>query len=246
MFIEKGTREGVSCIAITYSKANNEYMKNYNKKVDPKYIVYLDANNLYGWVMCKPLPIGGHRWLSDDEIRQLIKNGMPDEGNKGWVLEVDLEYPDELHDLHDNLPLAPSRRVVKDNELSENCEKIGEKLHVSSDKVEKLVPDLHNKGKYVLHYANLKQCLELSLKLTKVHRVLEFRQEPWLKPCIEKNMKLRAGAKNAFEKDFFELMNNSVFGKTMENLRKRVDVHLVHSEEKLLGLVAKPTILAKS
>ena len=164
---------------------------------------------------------------------------MPDEGNKGWVLEVDLEYPDELHDLHDNLPLAPSRRVVNDSELSDYCEQIGEKLHVSSDKVEKLVPDLHNKEKYVLHYANLKQCLELGLKLTKVHRVLEFRHEPWLKPYIEKNTKLRACAKNAFEKDFFKLMNNSVFGKTMEQSEYTMN-RLVHSEEKLLWLVAKP------
>ena len=154
---------------------------------------------------------------------------------------MDLEYPDRLHDSHDNLPLAPTRRIIDDSELSEYCGRVGGKLGVKTDKVEKLVPDLYDKEKYVLHYVNLQQCIKLGLVLKKIHKVLEFNQSPWLKPYIEKNTKLRARAKNAFEKDFFKLMNNSVFGKTMENLRKRVDVQLVHSEEKLLGLVVKPT-----
>ena len=89
----------MSCIVNRYSKANNKYMKNYNKKVESKYIAYLDANNPYGWAICKPLPTGGHRWLSDEEINGLhdritTTQGLPPDGDKGWVLEVDLEYPD--------------------------------------------------------------------------------------------------------------------------------------------------------
>ena len=114
-------------------------------------------------------------------------------------------------------------KVEKDM-LSEYCKKIADKYNISIGLVQKLIPTLKKKENYVLHYRNLQLYIDLGLKVTKVHRVLEFDQSPWLK---QKN------AKNAFEKDFFKLMNNSVFGKTMENIRKRVDVRLVTDEKKL-------------
>ena len=130
--------------------------------------------------------------------------------------------------------------VTKDM-LSPYCKQIQEKFGISIGQVSKLVPTLLNKTKYVLHYRNLQLYLEQGLKLKKVHRVLEFNQSPWLKQYIEYNTNKRMQARKAFEKDFFKLMNNSVFGKTMENLRKRVDVRLVTDHNQCLKMVSKPS-----
>ena len=160
------------------------------------------------------------------------------------ILEVDLEYPQELHDLHNDYPLGPEKVKVTDEMLSNYCKKIQKKFNISTGLVHKLIPTLNNKQKYVLHYRNLQLYLDLGLKLKKIHRVLEFDQSPWLKQYIDFNTQKRTHAKNSFEKDFFKLMNNSVFGKTMENIRKRVDVRLVTSKEKLLKLASKPTYVS--
>ena len=131
-------------------------------------------------------------------------------------------------------------KVTKDL-LSPFCKTIQEKFGVTIGQVAKLTPTLTEKKNYVLHYRNLQLYLSLGLKLKKVHRVLEFDQSPWLRQYIDFNTQKRAGAKNAFEKDFFKLMNNSVYGKTCENLRKRVDVRLVTDKSKLSKLASKPT-----
>ena len=128
--------------------------------------------------------------------------------------------------------------------LSEHCKKIAEKYNISIGHVNKLIPMLKRKEKYVLHYRNLQLYLDLGLNLTKVRRVLGFDQSPWLKQYIGFNTEKRKQAKNLFEKDFFNFMNNSVFGKTIENLRKRVDVRLVTNEKKLLKLASKPTYVS--
>ena len=140
-------------------------------------------------------------------------------GNIPCILEVDLEYPENLHDLHNDYPLAPERLLI--------------------NKVEKLVPNLRNKVKYVFHHQNLKLYEELELRIKKIHRGISFKKTVYEK-YIDLNTKLRANAKNDFENDLFKLMNNSVFGKTMENIRKRVDVKLVSERKKSLKLAAKP------
>ena len=239
-FIEKGMRGGISYIANRYGKANNKYMKEYDEKESSKYIMYLDANNLYGWAMSQYLPTGGFKWLNEKEVN-LSK--FDNEFEKGLILEVDLEYPKELHDLHNDYPLAAEKIKVIENMLSPYCQKIAKKFGVKIGLVEKLVPTLFNKERYVLHYRNLKLYMSLGLKLTKIHRALEFDQSPWLKSYIDFNTKKRAEAKNSFEKDFFKLMNNSVFGKTMENLRKRQDIKLVTDEEDLLRWASKPSFI---
>ena len=139
---------------------------------------------------------------------------------KGYFLEVDTEYPKKIFDSNKDLPFLPHKKKL--------------------EKVEKLVCTLEDKEKYVIHLKALKQALDNGLKLKEVHRVIKFNQEAWLKPYIDLNTNLRKEAKNDFEKDFFKLMNNSVFGKTIENVRKRRDIKLVTKEEKRIKLVSEP------
>ena len=214
LMVEKGTRGGVSMISNRYSEANNKYMGDkFNPSEPSKYIQYLDVNNLYGAAMSMKLPTHGFKWMNDKEL--LVWRKIP------CILEVDLEYPTKLHDLHNDYPLAPEKIKCK-------------------NEVEKLLPNLKNKEKYVIHYENLKQYLSLGLRLTRIRRGVKFEESDWLKPYIDMNTKLRTKAKNNFEKDFFKLMSNAVFGKTIENIRKRVDVKLVNDRVKARKLVAKP------
>ena len=233
LFIEKGLRGGISYIAHRHAEANNKYMKNYDISKLISYIIYLDANNLYGWAMSKPLPYGNFRWVEADCI-------IPKREGVGHIYEVDLEYPEELHDLHNDYPCATEKIKVSGDMLSDYCREIKNKFKISSGNVNKLITTLSDKYNYVLHEENLKLYLSLGLKLKRVHRVLEFSEKPWLKPYIDFNTEKRKNAKNESEKDFFKLMNNSVFGKTMENVRKRSNIYLETDPDHLLRLVAKP------
>ena len=218
LMIENGIRGGISTITHRHSKANNKYMKDYNSSEESKYITYLDANNLYGHAMVQKLPTSDFRWMEPHEFENW--KDMP------CILDVDLEYSTELHDLHNEYPLAAERLMI--------------------GKVEKLVPNLNNKTKYVVHHETLKLYLSLGLKMTRIHKAITFHESNWLAEYIDMNTNLRTLAKNDFVKDFFKLMNNSVFGKTMENIRNRVDVRLVNSKEKALKLIAKPNFHAFS
>ena len=219
-------------------------MKKYDETAPSKYIMYLDANNLYGWAMSQYLPTGGFRWMTQKQIDKIDLVKYKEDSKKGLILEVDLDYPEDLHDLHNDYPLAPEKIKTTEDMLSEYSKQIANKYGISIGLVHKLIPTLKKKEKYVLHYRNLQLYIDLGLKVTKVHRVLEFNQSPWLKQYIDFNTEKRKNAKKAFEKDFFKLMNNSVFGKTMENIRKRVDVRLVTDEKKLLKLTSKPTYVS--
>ena len=242
-FIETGLRGGISYIANRYGKANNKFMSGYNPDEPNKYIMYLDANNLYGWAMSQYLPTGGFRWLTDKQIQKLNINVFREDRKKGMILEVDLEYPKDLHDRHNDYPLAAEKMKVTTDMLSPYCQDIQKQFGISIGQVSKLIPTLSSKKNYVLHYRNLQLYLYLGLKLKKVHRILEFDQSPWLAKYINFNTKKGMNATNAFEKDFFKLLNNSVFGKTMENIRKRVDVRLVTDKKKLSKLASKPTFV---
>ena len=134
--------------------------------------------------------------------------------------KVDVKYPRKLHDLDSDLPILHKRMKI--------------------DKCKKLVCNLRNKKKYVVHIRSLKQALNHGLKLKKVHRIIEFNQEEWLKPYIDMNAELRKIAKNYFEKDFFKLMNNEVFGKTMENVRKHRNIKFATTDKKRSKLVSEP------
>ncbi|XP_039287836.1 uncharacterized protein LOC120352187 [Nilaparvata lugens] len=191
MFIERGIRGGITNCIHRHAVANNAYT---GAPIDPEkptsYLLYTDANNLYGWI--------------------------------GYILEVDIEYPSELHDEHNDFPfLAENKKTLKSN-------------HV------RLMTALSNRERYVCHYRTLKQAVQHGLKITKVHRGVRFEQEDFLAPYIMLNTRLRQQSKNKFEKNFFKLMNNAVFGKTMENVRKRVSMELVNDEKRLKKLIARP------
>ncbi|XP_061193783.1 uncharacterized protein LOC133202021 [Saccostrea echinata] len=240
LFIERGLRGGISMISQRYAKANNPYVEDYNHSQPNNYLMYLDANNLYGWSMSQALTSHGFRWLSKEEINSFDIQNISEDFKEGYILSVDLDYPAELHDLHSDYPLAPEPFEVKPNMLSSYQKELLKELNLLETSTRKLVPNLHNKTDYVIHYRNLQLYLSLGMKVTKVHQVLAFQQEPWLKKYIDFNTNMRKAAKNDFEKDFYKLMNNSVFGKTMENLRKRVDIQLIHREQRLLKVTAKP------
>ena len=164
-----------------------------------------------------------------------------DKSSIGYILEVDLKYPKELHELHNDYPLAPEKLAVTNDILSNYCKSIADKYDIKVGDVKKLIPNLGNKTKYVVHYKNLQLYLSLGTKLTKIHRVLHFKQSDWLKKYIDFNTKKRMCATNDFEKDFFKLMTNSVYGKTMENLRKRINVRFVNNKKDFLKYTSRPT-----
>ena len=240
--IEKGMRGGISTITHRYALANNKYMKNYDPQKESSYIPYLDANNLYGWAMSQKLPTGDFRWVPSPEYINL--DSYDENFARGLILEVDLEYPKELHGLHNDYPLAPEKITVREEMLSDYCRRIQNREGIKTGQVEKLVPNLRDKERYVLHYRNLQLYLSLGLKLKKIHRALQFSQSNWLAEYIDFNTLKRVKAKNAFEKDFFKLANNAVFGKTMENKRKRCNIQLVADPDRMLRLAARPTYVS--
>ena len=218
LMFEHGIRGRITQAVCKYAAANNSYMGDkFDPKEDTTYLQYLNANNLYGWAMSQPLPTGGFRWVdvNPNEISELSART-----DKGYLLEVNVRYPTEFHDSHSDLPFMCKRMKING--------------------VDKLVPNLRDRKGYIIHIRALNQALKHGLILYRIHRAIEFNQSDWMKPYIDFNTQLRTQAKNDFEKDFFKLMNNSVFGKTMENIRKHRNIKLVTNKEKYLKTVMKP------
>ena len=165
--------------------------------------------------------------MSERDIQTFNVMSVNGEAEIGYILEVDVEYPTELHYLHSDYPLAPKKMIITHEMLAPYQQQLKEDLGYKPARVEKLVPNLWDKTKYPIHYRNLKQNLALGMRLKKIHRVLQFKQKLWLKSYIKLNTELKTKAKSEFEKDFFKLMNNSVFGKTTEDVRKRVNIKLI-------------------
>lgn len=224
-FVESGIRGGLSQISKRYAKANNKYMSNYDNSKYVSYILYLDANNLYAWAMIQFMPCKNFKWNKDEWNLEKIMT-ISNTSDKGYMFEVDLHIPEELHDYFNNYVPCPESISVKKDYLSE-----WQQINYKESKITKLCTTFFDKKKYVVNYRYLQLVLSLGVELKGVHRVLEFNQKPFLKEYIELNTKLRTKATTDFEKDFFKLMNNSVFGKTMENVRNRINFELVNTEE---------------
>ena len=173
-----------------HAQANSPLVEGYDPEKPSSHILYLDVNNLYGWAMSQYLPTGGFQWV--DDCQQLAKTiaEQPADSPEGYILEVDLEYPEDLHDAHNAYPLAPECMMVQKKWMSEyqhNLLGVG----AAPTEVEKLVPNLHNKDCYVLHYRNLQLYMSVGMRLTEVHRALWFDQSPWMEPYIRMNTELR-------------------------------------------------------
>ena len=205
LFVEKGLRGGISMVSHRHATANNPQMQNYNPDQPTSFLQYLDSNNLYGWAMSQPMPTGGFQWVNyTDQILE-----TPANADHGFILEVDLAYPPALHADHNDYPLAPEKLTITKDQMSPYQQKLIDELGVSIS-CEKLVPNLMDKSRYVLHYRNLQLYLSFGMKISKVHKVLQFNQSAWMQPYIMKNTQLRTTATNDFEKDFYKLMNNAV------------------------------------
>ena len=179
------------------------------------------------------------------KIDRFNVNSIEENSSIDYILEVDLEYPSELHKLHNDYSLAPKKLKISQNMLSNYCFSIANEYGIKIGGVIKLVPNLGNKSKYVVHYKNIHLHLSLGMKLTKVHRILKFKQSDWLKKCIDFNTDKRKSAANSFEKDFLKLMNDSVFSKTMKNLRKRISVRLVNNAKDYVRCISKPIFVSQ-
>ncbi|XP_070170415.1 uncharacterized protein [Polyergus mexicanus] len=229
MFIERGIRGGLSQCSSRYTRANNKYMPSYNPSKPSSYMMYFDVNNLYGLAMCQPLSYADFRWV--DDISDFDVSAIASDSTTGYILEIDLEYPQHLHDAHADLPFCPTRDKPP------------------GKRKDKLLATLYDKKRYVVHYSNLQQCTRHGLRIAKIHRVLQFAQSAWLRDYIELNTRFKTRATNDFEKNLYKLMNNAVFGKTMENVRNHVDVKLLTKWGGRYGaeaMIAKPNFHSRS
>lgn len=233
-FFQKGVRGGLTQCCHRYSKVNNKFIKSFNPDIPSSYLMYFDVNNLYGWAMKQFLPYGGFQWVSS--IEQFTEKFIMNYNNKdiGYVLEVDIEYPSNLHDFHNDLPFCP------------------ENICTPGTRSKKLVTSFYSKTNYVIHIENLRQILKHGLRVKKIHRVIQFNHSKWLQKYIDLNTHHRKQATSVFEKNFFKLMNNSIYGKTMENVEKRTDVKIVTHWENIgkrqgaRALLAKPNVHSTS
>lgn len=227
--IQKGIRGGVCMCFKRHVKANHKYLDTYDRTRPNSFIVYLDCNNLYGHSMCQYLPYSDFRFMSSNEIDNLHLNltDISDNAEYGYILEVDLIYPENLHTEHNDFPFCP------------------EKCLPPGGKNKKLIPNLYDKYHYVIHYTHLKTCIRHGLILKKIHRAIVFKQSNFLKKYIDLNTHLRQKAESQFEQDFFKLLNNSIFGKTLENNEHKIDLKLVNKWHDLKNKTKKSTCAEK-
>ena len=241
LMIEKGLRGGMSVITHRKAVANNKYMSSYDPDKPSKYITYLDANSLYSWSMNQYLPYGGFKWIDPESFS--FDNVRAD-SETGHILEVDLNYPKELHGTNNEYPYCCEHTIIENDMLSPYAEYIAEKHELVGGKNSKLVSCLTDKKSYVIHEMNLKQAVDAGLVLTKIHRVIEYKQKPWMKNFIDFNIDKRKESKNEFEKGFFKIMCNATYGRTLMNLRKRQNISLITDATILNDCVKKPDFIS--
>ena len=219
--IEEGIKGGICHSVLRHTKANNKYMKDYDENKDDSFLLYTEFNNLYGKVMSEKSPVDGFEWIEDtSEIDENFIKNYDEDSDVGYFIKADIQNPKELDNNHSDLPLLPERMKV--------------------NKYKKLVCNLYDEKDYDDHIRLIKQALNHGLKIKKIHKVLKFNQRAWLKEYIDLNTEKRMNAENDFDRDFYKLMNNAVYGKTMENVRKHKIIKLVNDDTKRNKLVSEP------
>ena len=243
-FIESGLRGGLCKVTCRHAKANNPLLENYNSNHETSYISYVDCNSLYASVMTKCLPTGGFRFLDKNEIESIDFMSIPDDNKYGYIIQCDLQYPRYLHDLHNDYPIACQKKIVSEDMLSPYTKQLMKKLNAKLGNCPKLIADLNDKTNYICHYVNLKQYIRLGLVLSKITHVLVFEQSAWLKPYIDFNIQMRMNAKNAFEKQFYKLLLNALFGKFLQDSRKHCNVYFTADPKKASKIISKQNVRA--
>lgn len=241
-YLYESIRGGISVVPTRYAKANNTYLEDFDRSKPSSYILYLDCVNLYGAAMKSKLPISNFRWMSDKEICDLSIDSLDPNGDNGYILEVDLDYPSAIHNITGDYPLAPEKISIKDEHLSPFSLKLKAKLNIpkQNERCTKLAPNVWNKRKYVVHLRNLQYYIAQGMKLRRIHRILQFRQKTWLSDFVDLNTQKRRDSKSDFRKLYFKLINNALYGKSLEDVRKRINMKLVTNKNTFDELVAKP------
>ena len=235
-FVERAKRGGISMISNRYAHANNKHMKAYDSTQPSSYILYEDANSLYPTVMTKSLPVGKYAWHPDLTLEQIM--GWDDDCEWGAFVELDTEYPAELHDLHNDYPIQESKMSPTDAQVSPLTRAQRTELHIK-DNVPKLVPNLFDKQNIVCHISRAKFWAEHGIRITKIHRALVFEQRRFMKGYVDYCAKMRRKANTKAEKDFWKLCMTSIFGKTIEDVRKRCNFRMVTDVKKMRKLSNK-------
>lgn len=243
-FCLQGIRGGLSMVAHKrFSEANNKFMKEFDESKPSKFLIDLDANNLYGRCMMDHLPYADFEWClpSDELVSEILQ--LSDTSEKGYLLQVDLEYDSRVHDLHEDYPLAPHKCTKKIKDLSPFSQSIVEEHNLKkSTGFEKLMATLDKKQYYIIHYRNLQLYLRHGLILKKVHRILKFSQAPIMRGYIEYNSAKRAESANDFDSSLFKLLSNSLYGKTIERADNKTMIKLITDIEKYEKEASKVTM----
>lgn len=235
-----GIRGGFSgVLGQRFVKANNKYITNNSEEIkNPNYVVYTDANNLYACGMSDKLPYKNFNW-EEHENQDIDYYLEKCNEEVGMVFKVDLESDLQTKYKLRKFPPMPISRVIDEEEISDYSRDFLKQHNNKLGKVKKLILDLHDKKEYIVHYDILQYYISLGIKVTKIHSIISFNHKAWLKDYIDFNTSMRAKATNDFEKDFWKLMNNSFYGKTMENISNRCIIELINKPEDLKRLASK-------
>ena len=229
LLLESGIRGGISGVM------GDRYVKSDKNKN----IIYFDATNLYGFAMSKPLPYDDIKFETENVCLEEILN-TPDDSDIGYFLEVDLEYPHNIRQKTKYFPFAPENKSISKDDFGPYMKSIMPKNYVSH---KKLICDWTDKRNYLIHYRMLKFYISHGMKIKQVHSVISFKQSKWLERYIDFNTQKRNQVVNDFEKDFYKLLNNAFYGKTMENVRNRCKIEIIKRDnyDKILRLQKKLT-----
>jgi hypothetical protein len=239
LFLEKGIKGGISVACQRYAQSNIPGTKTYDETKPNRTLAQFDLNSLYPDSMCRPLPVSDYSFIAEEEIQKLKIMEIADDSEYGYILSCAISIPPELHDMFNDFPLLPEKLDIKSEWLSKHSNDLKIKFQQKNSKIKKLVPNLFDKDSITLHYTHLKLCLRLGLKLEKIHKVLRFKQSPWLKAFMEFNMEARKNAANPFEASQIKIISNSIYGKMLSTARNRRDIRIINNKKKLEKTIRK-------